>query len=169
MSVLGLPNSARQRSDQLFPLQRVQPAMAGLAGGSFSVLAPISAVVLGTHRPLYAFFAGLAIAIGVDVGMAFSEGRSGSGDLTGRGNPYLRGSITWAGTFLGGIVHTLPLLIAHHRSAFTAAIVMVAFELVALAWIRSRFFNTGFLRSFASVALAGAIIVLISATLGTLA
>jgi hypothetical protein len=32
-------------------------------------------------------------------------------DLTGRGNPYLRGSITGAGTFLGGILRTLPFLI----------------------------------------------------------
>ncbi|HEY2765760.1 MAG TPA: hypothetical protein VGJ13_17395 [Pseudonocardiaceae bacterium] len=46
------------------------------------------------------------------------------------------------------------------------AIITVAFELLALAWIRGRFFHTGFLRSFASVTLAGAIIVVISAVLG---
>ena len=32
--------------------------------------------------------------------------------MTGRGNPYARGAITGAGTFLGGILHTLPFLIA---------------------------------------------------------
>ncbi|MFZ0875664.1 MAG: hypothetical protein WAN20_14225 [Pseudonocardiaceae bacterium] len=46
------------------------------------------------------------------------------------------------------------------------AIVTVAFELLTLAWIRGRFFHTGFLRSFASVAIAGTIIAAISALLG---
>jgi erythrin-vacuolar iron transport family protein len=98
--------------------------------------------------------------------MAFSEGLSDSGDLTGRGNPYLRGSITGAGTFLGGILHTLPFLITQYRAALIVAIITVAFELFTLAWIRGRFFHTGFLRSFASVTLAGAIIASISAVLG---
>ena len=44
--------------------------------------------------------------------------------------------------------------------------ITVALELLALAWIRSRFFETGFLRSVASVSLGGAIIVTISAALG---
>jgi erythrin-vacuolar iron transport family protein len=51
-------------------------------------------VALATHRPHYAFVAGLATAIGAGFSMAFSEGLSDSGDQTGRGNPYLRGSIT---------------------------------------------------------------------------
>jgi len=42
--------------------------------------------------------------------MAFSEGLSETGDLTGRGSPCLRGSITGIGTFLGGVLHTLPFL-----------------------------------------------------------
>jgi hypothetical protein len=37
---------------------------------------------------------------------------------------------------------------------------------LAPAWIRSRFFQTGFLRSVASVSLGGGIIVTISAALG---
>jgi hypothetical protein len=44
--------------------------------------------------------------------------------------------------------------------------ITVAFELLALAWIRARFFGTGFLQSAASVSLGGAIIVTISAALG---
>jgi len=43
---------------------------------------------------------------------------------------------------------------------------MIAFELVTLAWIRWRFFATGFLRSFVSIALGGVIIASISAGLG---
>jgi VIT1/CCC1 family predicted Fe2+/Mn2+ transporter len=151
---------------QSFLLQRVQPALTGLIDGSLSTLAPIFAVALATHQPHYAFLAGVATAIGAGVSMAFSEGLSDSGELTGRGNPYLRGAITGAGTFAGGILHTLPFLIPQYQAALTAAVITVALELVALAWIRSRFFRTGFLRSVASVSLGGVIIVTISVALG---
>ena len=156
-------------STQSFLLQRVQPAMTGLIDGSLSTLAPIFAVALATHRPVYAFFAGLATAIGAGVSMAFSEGLSDTGDLTGRGNPYLRGSITGAGTFLGGVVHTLPFLIPQYHTAMLVALVTIAAELVTLAWIRWRFFDTGFLRSFASIAIGGVLISGVSAGLGGLA
>ena len=149
-----------------FLLQRVQPAMSGLIDGSLSTLAPIFAVALATHTPRYAFFAGLATAIGAGVSMAFSEGLSDTGELTGRGNGYVRGAITGAGTFLGGILHTLPFLIPEYRTALIVAVAVVALELLTLAWLRARFFHTGFLRSFVSVALGGAIIVAISAALG---
>jgi erythrin-vacuolar iron transport family protein len=50
------------------------------------------------------------------------------------------------------------------------ALATIVFELVALAWIRWRFFATGFLRSFISIfisiAIGGAIIVSVSAALG---
>jgi VIT1/CCC1 family predicted Fe2+/Mn2+ transporter len=149
-----------------FLLQRVQPAMTGLIDGSLSTLAPIFAVALATHRPQYAFFAGLATAIGAGVSMAFSEGLSDTGELTGRGNSYLRGAITGGGTFLGGILHTLPFLIPQYRVALIVAVVVIAFELLTLSWIRARFFSTGFLGSFVSVTVGGAIIAAISAALG---
>jgi erythrin-vacuolar iron transport family protein len=158
--------SAESTAAQSFLLQRVQPALTGLIDGSLSTLAPIFAVALATHRPHYAFVAGLATAIGAAVSMAFSEGLSDTGDLTGRGNPYLRGSITGVGTFLGGILHTLPFLIPEYRTALVAAVATIALELLALAWIRYRFFKTRFLQSFASVALGGAIIAGLSAALG---
>ena len=112
-----------------FLLQRIQPAMVGLIDGSLSTLAPIFAVALATHRPHYAFFAGLATAIGAGVSMAFSEGLSDTGELTGRGNPFVRGSITGVGTFVGGVLHTLPFLIPHYRAAIILAIIVVGFEL----------------------------------------
>src|SRR5438128_12426692 len=80
-----------------FLLQRVQPGLSGLMDGSLSTLAPIFAVVLATHRPLTAFYTGLATALGAGVSMAFSEGLSDTGDLTGRGNPLVRGAITGGG------------------------------------------------------------------------
>jgi erythrin-vacuolar iron transport family protein len=156
-------------ANQSFLLQRVQPAMTGLIDGSLSTLAPIFAVAFATQRPIYAFFAGLATAIGAGVSMAFSEGLSDTGDLTGRGSPYLRGLITGGGTCLGGIVHTLPFLIPDYRTALAVALVTIALELLTLAWIRWRFFATGFARSLGSVALGGMIIVGISAALGAVA
>jgi VIT1/CCC1 family predicted Fe2+/Mn2+ transporter len=155
--------------ERSFLLQRVQPAMTGLIDGSLSTLAPIFSVAIATQRPRYAFLAGLATAIGAGVSMAFSEGLSDTGDLTGRGNPYLRGSITGVGTFLGGIFHTLPFLISDYRVALVVAVIVIALELATLACIRWRFFHTGFLQSFASVALGGAIIAAISAALGSAA
>jgi erythrin-vacuolar iron transport family protein len=155
--------------EHAFLLQRVQPAMVGLIDGSLSTLAPIFAVVLATHTPHYAFFAGLATAIGAAVSMAFSEGLSDTGELTGRGNPFVRGSITGIGTFLGGILHTLPFLIPHYEAAIICAIVVVAFELVMLAFLRWRFFEDSFIKALASVTLGGVIIAGVSAALGSAA
>jgi VIT1/CCC1 family predicted Fe2+/Mn2+ transporter len=156
-------------SSDKFLLQRVQPAMTGLIDGSLSTLAPIFAVALATHQPHYAFVAGLATAIGAGVSMAFSEGLSDTGDLTGRGNPYRRGLITGFGTFFGGILHTLPFLIPQYRAALLVAAVTVALELLTLASIRWRLFHAGFLGSFASVTLGGAIIAGVSTLLGVAA
>ena len=100
--------------------------------------------------------------------MAFSEGLSDSGNLTGRGSPRLRGAITGSGTFLGGVLHTLPFLIPQYRAAVVLALVAMAFELVTLAWIRQRFFGTGFLRSFVSITFGGVMIAAISAALGAI-
>ena len=49
--------------------------------------------------------------------MAYSEGLSDTGELTGRGSPFVRGAITGLGTFIGGILHTLPFLIPHYHAA----------------------------------------------------
>jgi hypothetical protein len=155
--------------DQSFLLTRVQPALSGLMDGSLSTLAPIFAVVLATHHPLTAFFTGAATALGAGVSMAFSEGLSDTGDLTGRGRPVLRGAITGGGTFAGGIFHTLPFLIPGYGAAIIAAIAVVATELLTLAWLRHKFFQTSFARSFLAVTVGGAIIASLSAALGILA
>jgi VIT1/CCC1 family predicted Fe2+/Mn2+ transporter len=159
--------SIAQPAARSFLLQRVQPAMTGLIDGSLSTLAPIFSVAIATHQPRTAFIAGLATALGAGVSMAFSEGLSDTGDLTGRGNPYLRGSITGLGTFLGGILHTLPFLIPQYRDALIAAVIVIAFELFTLAALRWRFYGTKFAYSFASVVLGGAIIAGLSAALGS--
>src|SRR5437868_8377725 len=165
MSAAATTAASSPDSAKSFLLQRVQPALTGLIDGSLSTLAPIFAVVLATHEPHTAFFTGLATALGAGVSMAFSEGLSDTGEMTGRGNPFVRGSITGVGTFLGGILHTLPFLISSYHVALSVAIGVVAFELLALAWLRWRFFETSFARSFASVTLGGAAIVGVSAAL----
>jgi len=45
----------------------------------------------------------------------------------------------------------------------------VATELLTLAWLRHKFFQTGFARSFLAVTVGGAIIASLSAALGVLA
>jgi hypothetical protein len=153
-------------SERSFLLQRVQPAMVGLIDGSLSTLAPIFSVAVVSHKPLYAFAAGLATSIGAAISMAFSEGLSDTGELTGRGTPFVRGSITGAGTFLGGILHTLPFLLPAYHAAIYTAIAVVGFELVALAWIRWRFFETSFVKSLGLVSAAGAVIAIVGALVG---
>jgi VIT1/CCC1 family predicted Fe2+/Mn2+ transporter len=152
-----------------FLLQRVQPAMVGLIDGSLSTLAPIFGIAFYTHRPHAAFVAGLATSIGAGISMAYSEGLSDTGELTGRGSPITRGLITGAGTFIGGILHTLPFLIPSYHVAVVTAAVIVAFELVALATIRWRFFETSFVRSLGYVTIGGAIIAVVGATIGSTA
>jgi VIT1/CCC1 family predicted Fe2+/Mn2+ transporter len=153
-------------TERAFLLQRVQPALTGLIDGSLSTIAPIFSVALYTHEPHVAFIAGTATAIAAGISMAYSEGLSDTGELTGRGSPIARGAITGVGTFLGGILHTLPFLIPQYRTALIVAVAVIAFELLTLSWLRSRFFGTGFLGSFVSITLGGAIIAAVSAALG---
>jgi erythrin-vacuolar iron transport family protein len=153
--------------EEHFLLQRVQPAMVGLIDGSLSTLAPIFGIVFYTHKPHAAFVAGLATAIGAGISMAFSEGLSDTGELTGRGSPAVRGSITGVGTFIGGILHTLPFLIPHYHAAVVAAAIVVALELVGLAVIRWRFFETSFGRSLLAVSIGGAVIAIVGALIGS--
>jgi erythrin-vacuolar iron transport family protein len=152
--------------EQVFLLQRVQPAMVGLIDGSLSTLAPIFGIALATHNPRFAFIAGLVTALGAAVSMGFSEALSDTGELTGRGSPLKRGAITGGGTFLGGILHTLPFLIPEFRVALITACVVVAIELVMLAYLRWRFFEDSFVRALGLVTLGGVIIATVSAGLG---
>ena len=150
-----------------FLLQRVQPAMIGLIDGSLSTLAPIFGIVFYTHSPHTAFVAGLATAIGAGISMAFSEGLSDTGELTGRGKPLVRGAITGVGTFIGGILHTLPFLIPSYHAAVIAAAIVVAFELVGLAVLRWRFFETSFTQSLLAISAGGAVIAVVGALIGS--
>src|SRR5437867_8947214 len=141
--------------EHVFLLQRIQPMMVGLVDGSLSTLAPIFSIALASHNPRYAFIAGLATSLGAGVSMGFSEALSDTGELTGRGSPVLRGSITGGGPFLGGILHTLPFLIASYSVALSFAIAVVGFELLTLAYLRWKFFSDTFIRALGIVTFAG--------------
>ena len=101
--------------------------------------------------------------------MAFSEGLSDTGELTGRGSPIVRGSITGGGTFVGGILHSLPFLIPQYHAALCRRDRgRRRSSCSLLAYFRYRFFQDTFVRALGIVTFAGVIIAAISAGLGSL-
>jgi hypothetical protein len=50
----------------------------------------------------------------------------------------VRGTITGAATALGGVFHSLPLHIGNVDRALIVAGVVVAIELLVIAWVRAR-------------------------------
>ena len=141
-----------------FLLRVVQPGLAGLMDGSVSTLAPIFATAFATHHPFTAFLVGMASATGAGISMAFSEGLSDDGVLTGRGSPLIRGSITGLMTFIGGSLHTLPFLLPNLGAALAAAYIVVAVELILIAAIRHRYFRTSWWISFVQVVGSGILV-----------
>jgi len=143
-----------------FLLRVVQPGLAGLMDGSVSTLAPIFATAFFTHRSFAAFLVGIAAAMGAGISMAFSEALSDDGELTGRGNPIVRGAITGLMTFIGGALHTLPFLISDIHIALVMAYVVVGVELIVIAAIRHRYFGTQWLKSIVQVVGSGMLVFL---------
>jgi len=146
------------KDNDKFVLQTVQPGLAGLMDGSVSTLAPIFAAAFATHKPHVAFVVGVSAAVGAGISMAFAEGLSDDGVLTGRGHPFRRGVIIGVMTFLGGIFHTLPFLLSNFHAALVVASVVVGVELMVISYIRFRYFNMPFWRSISMVMLGGAIV-----------
>lgn len=143
---------------QVFVLQVVQPGLAGLMDGSVSTLAPIFATAFATHQTHTTFLVGLAAAVGAGISMAFAEGLSDDGQLTGRGSPIGRGAIIGIMTFLGGIGHSLPFLLPSLGAALLLAYLVVGVELVAIAVIRNRYFGTRMWLSAVQVVVGGLLV-----------
>ncbi len=141
-----------------FVLKVVQPGLVGLMDGSVSTLAPLFATAFATGDTRVTFLVGLAAAVGAAISMAFSEGLSDDGTLTGRGGPVLRGIITGVATFVGGILHTLPFLMAEVEVALYIAFGVVGVELLVISFIRYRYFQMSFLISALQVILGGALV-----------
>ena len=134
--------------------------------GSVSTLAPIFAAAFATHESHVAFLIGVSAATGAGISMAFAEALSDSGELTGRGHPVARGAIVGGMTFLDGILHTLPFLITQLSTALTFAYVVVGCELIAIAYIRYRYFKLNFLLSVVQVIFGGALVILAGFLIG---
>ena len=145
-------------NDKSFLLRIVQPGLAGLMDGSVSTLAPIFATAFATHNSHTVFLIGAAAAVGAGISMAFSEGLSDDGEVTGRGNPIFRGIVTGMMTFLGGFLHTLPFLIPNVQTALLWAYGVVGVELLVIAWIRYRYFKTSFALSCLQVIVGGGLV-----------
>lgn len=147
-----------QTRHRIFVLQVVQPGLAGLMDGSVSTLAPLFAAAFATHDPWNTFLVGTAASVGAGISMGFAEALSDDGSLTGRGRPWLRGTITGLMTTVGGLGHTLPYLLNNFWVATWVAIFIVFLELWAIAWICARYMDTKFLQAAFEVVLGGVIV-----------
>ena len=163
----SVEKSEEEAQRRLFVLQIVQPGLAGLMDGSVSTLAPVFAAAFATKNSWDAFLVGLAASIGAGISMAFAEALSDDGSLTGRGRPVLRGAVTGLMTAAGGIGHTLPFLIKDFHVAFIAAVIIVAIELGAIAWIRNRYMDTPLLSAAFQVVVGGVLVFITGIWIGS--
>lgn len=160
--------AAVNEEEARFVLQIVQPALLGLMDGSVSTLAPLFATAGLTHKPREAFFVGLAASVGAGISMGLAEALSDDGQVTGRGNPILRGGITGLATTLGGMLHTLPFLITNLRAALHLAYIVVVIELLAISFIRYYYMKSPLAQTVIQVILGGGLVFGIGLWLGGL-
>ncbi len=152
--------------EEQFVLQVVQPSLVGMIDGTVSTLAPIFAAAVSSSSKT-ALLVGLATALGAGVSMGISEALSDTGEQTNRGPAAVRGTITGAATTLGGVFHSLPFLISNVNRALVVAGIVVAVELLAIAWVRSRFLLVSLRSSLIVVTLGGAIVLAIGVLIGS--
>ena len=166
-----LTDSARAKEDaaskRAFMLQYVQPGLAGLMDGSVSTLAPLFAAAFATHNTWQTFLVGIAASVGAGISMAFAEGLSDDGSLTGRGSPWIRGPVCGLMTAVGGLGHTLPYLIPHFTTATIFAVIVVVIELGVISWIRMRYMDTPFLRAAFQVVVGGVLVFIAGILIGS--
>jgi erythrin-vacuolar iron transport family protein len=149
-----------------FVLRVVQPALVGMIDGTVSSLAPIFAAAVASNSRT-ALLVGFSTALGAGVSMGWSEALSDTGEQTGRGSAVVRGAITGGMTTLGGIFHTLPFIISDVNNALAVAGAVVAFELLAIAWVRKRFLEVSMRSSLLVVTVAGIIVLAIGVGIGS--
>jgi len=166
-----LTKDARAQEDEtarrMFLLQYVQPGLAGLMDGSVSTLAPLFAAAFATHNTWETFLVGMAASVGAGISMGFAEAASDDGSLTGRGAPWLRGTVCGVMTGIGGLGHTLPYLIPNFTVATVIAVIVVVIELLAISWVRYRFMDTPFLSAAFQVVVGGVLVFLAGILIGS--
>jgi erythrin-vacuolar iron transport family protein len=147
-------------------LQYVQPGLAGLMDGSVSTLAPLFAAAFATHNTWQTFLVGMAASVGAGISMAFAEGLSDDGSLTGRGSSWIRGPVCGLMTAIGGLGHTLPYLVPHFWTATSISIGVVTVELAIISWIRHRYMDTNFLKAAFQVVVGGVLVFIAGILIG---
>ena len=163
----GVREQEAETERRMFVLQYVQPGLVGLMDGSVSTLAPLFAAAFATHQTWETFLVGLAASVGAGISMGFAEALSDDGSLTGRGTPWLRGTVCGLMTAVGGLGHTLPYLIPDFWTATVFAIAVVAVELAAISWIRYRYMDTPFLAAGFQIMVGGALVFLAGILIGS--
>ena len=157
-----VPEDVKAEEDETahrqFVLTYVQPGLAGLMDGSVSTLAPIFAAAFATGDTTQTFLVGLSASVGAGISMGFTEAAHDDGVISGRGSPVKRGLASGIMTALGGLGHALPYLIPHFYTATIIAIVVVFFELWAIAFIQNRYMETPFFKAALQVVLGGALV-----------
>jgi len=158
----SLSQDARDEEDEtarrLFVLRYVQPGLVGLMDGSVSTLAPLFAAAFATGSSWETFLVGMAASVGAGISMGMAEGLSDNGSLTGRGAPWMRGTICGVMTTLGGVFHTLPYLIPNFMTATVLACIVVVLELAAITWIRWKYMDTPPFSAAVQVGFGGALV-----------
>jgi rubrerythrin len=163
----GHLSAEKETARRMFVLQFIQPGLAGLMDGSVSTLAPVFAAAFATKNSHDAFLVGMAASIGAGISMGFAEALSDDGKISGRGHPYIRGTVCGLMTTLGGIGHTLPYLIPGFYAATSVAVVVVAIELAIISWIRHRYMDTPLLAASFQVVVGGVLVFLTGILIGS--
>ena len=162
LSDIHAPAAVKATEDEVqrrqFLLTYVQPGLAGLMDGSVSTLAPIFAAAFATQDPRQTLLVGLSAAVGAGISMGFTEATHDDGKLSGRGSPIKRGLSCGIMTALGGLGHALPYLIPDFWVATAIAVVIVFFELWAIAFIQNKYMETPLWRAALQVVLGGSLV-----------
>src|ERR1700690_3756414 len=158
ITLTKLSEDEKSQQKRLFLLQVIQPGLAGLMDGSISTLAPLFAAAFATHSSWATFQVGLAASVGAGISMGFAEALSDDGALSGRGRPYVRGTVCGLMTAAGGLGHTLPFISSNFHVAFTVAVCVVVVELIAISWIRCHYMDTPFLSAAFQVIVGGLLV-----------
>ncbi len=159
--------SEDETARRVFVLQFVQPGLVGLMDGSVSTLAPLFAAAFATHHTWETFLVGMAASVGAGISMGFAEALSDDGSLSGRGTPWLRGTVCGLMTTIGGLGHTLPYLIPDFLTATIVSVMVVAVELAAISYIRYRYMDTPFLAATFQIVVGGVLVFLAGILIGS--
>ena len=152
----------------MFLLQYVQPGLVGLMDGSVSTLAPLFAAAFATHNTWETFLVGMAASVGAGISMGFAEALSDDGSLTGRGTPWMRGTVCGADDHASAASATpCPISFRISGPRPSLAIVVVVVELAAISWIRYRYMDTPFLSAAFQVMVGGALVFIAGILIGS--